>query len=164
MVDLGGREYEIEPCSAAQWLAVLLPNPLDLSEILPGMLSDAGEEELEEALMAGQVSEADMREACLEVISMASGRNWWWALNLVQSAATIWLQVYGQLISHGVRFDQLPLGAALDAMYASIAARMDKDQLRSFNSDLSRPPAGHVPELSENEEQESFLAFMNSAQ
>lgn len=164
MVDLGGREYEIQPRTGAQWLEVLLPNPLELGDILPGMLGEAEQEELEEALMAGTVSESDIREACYEVIALASGREWWWTLTLVQSATTVWLQIYGQLVAQGVRFDSLPLGAVLDAMYATIASRMSKEQLLSFNSELSKPPAGYAPELSREDEEAQFLALMNTMQ
>lgn len=162
VVDLGGREYEIQPRSGAQWLEVLLPNPFDPSDILPGMLGEAAEEELQEALMAGVVSETEIRDACYEVITMASGRDWWWALTLVQSAATVWLQIYGQLVAQGVRFDSLPLGAVLDALYATIVSRMNKEQLQSFNSELSRPPAGQAPELSPEDEEAQFLNLMNT--
>lgn len=161
-VDLGGREYEVPPRTGAQWLTVLLPSPLDLADILPGMLGDDDAEVLEEALMAGEVSEQDIKDSVFEVITLAAGRDWWWALNLIQSVATVWTQVYGQLVAQGVRFDQLPLGAVLDAMYATLAARMDKDRLRAFDSDLARPPVGHAPELTAEDEEAQFLAAMNS--
>ncbi len=159
-VDVGGETYRLEPRNSADWLAVLLQEEIDLADILPGMLDEEGEERLGEALIEGLVSTDEIRECALEIIGTASGRDHWWTLNLTRSVMEVWTQVYGQLISQGVRFDQLPLGAALDAMYAVVASRMDKERLRSFDADLSRPPAG-TP-LSEEDESDQFLAAMNA--
>lgn len=162
VVTLGGRDYHLRPALAAEWLPILLENPIDLSLILPGMAGEADDEALEEALLAGTVSAADIGEACQEVISMAAGREWWWATNLLASVAGAWMAIFGTLVAQGLDVTRLPLGAVLDAMYATCAARMDKQHLQDFNRQLNMPPAGITPTIDEDRESANFLALMNT--
>lgn len=160
-VTVGDADYRLVPASAAQWLVVLLEDPLDLAQILPGMIHEEDEEGLEEAMMEGRVSEAEIRDACWEIITACSGRDWWWAFNLVRTVSTVWMQVYGRLMAGGLDLEGLPLGAALDVMYAICIERMDREHRNTFDRELSRVPAGVEQQLDENAEEARFLALMN---
>lgn len=162
MVTLGGRDYYLRPALAGEWLAILLESPMDASLIIPGMAEDADEEALEEALLAGEVTVEDIEDACREVITIAAGRDWWWATNLVMSVATAWMVIYGSLVARGLDVQRLPLGAMLDAMYAECATRMDKQHLQDFDRQLNMPPAGVTPTIDEDREAANFVALMNS--
>jgi hypothetical protein len=162
-VTVGGRDYRLRSLHAADWLVILLGDPLDLSQILPGLLCDeAEEEELEAALLGGRVTEAEIREAALEVVSAVAGRPWWWVFNLLGAAATAWTALFGRLVAAGVDVQRLPLGAALDALYVMCTDGMKKEHREQFNRELERPPAGVEQELSAEEEEAQFLALMNS--
>lgn len=161
-VELGGREYQLRAALAVEWLPILMIDPLDLSAIIPGMVEQDVEEDLEDALIQGTVSLDEIEQVCREVISMAAGRDWWWALNLLASVAGAWMTIFGNLVARGMDVSRLPLGALLDAMYAECAARMDKDHLRDFDRQLNTPPIGLVPVINEDVEAANFVALMNS--
>lgn len=161
-VTLAGRDYVLRPAVAVEWLPILMADPLDLSAIIPGMVSGDDADELENALIEGRVELSEVEAACQEVISMAAGRDWWWACNLLASVAGVWMTIFGALVRQGVDVTRLPLGAVLDAMYAECAIRMDKPHLQDFDRQLNIAPAGVVPVIDEDREAMSFVALMNS--
>lgn len=140
-VEVAGQAYQVLPRSAAEWLIVLVENPLDPAAILPGMLADGDQGELEDALLSGQVSAQELHDVALEVIAAASGRDWWWTLRLVQTMVGSWLLIHGTLVAAGVDLSRMPLGAALDAIYVTCATRMDKEHRQAFDRELEMPPA-----------------------
>lgn len=163
MVELGDREYLIAARNAADWLPILLDDPFDASAVLPGMLSDSDAELLEEDLIDGGVTAQEVIDAALEVISLASGRSWWWTMRLLSYASASWLVLWGDLIARGIDVQRLPLGSVLDALYLTLASRLKEEMRKSLDRELETPPAGHAPALDEDKEAASFLALMNSA-
>jgi hypothetical protein len=159
---LGGRDYTLRPALAVEWLPILMTDPLDLSAIIPGMISEADADALEEALLDGTVKLAEVEQACQEVITMAAGREWWWACNLLATVAGVWMTIFGSLLRAGLDVQRLPLGALLDAMYMECASRMDKPHLQDFDRQLNIPPTGVVPVIDEDREAMNFVALMNS--
>lgn len=159
-VELGGGTYRVMPRMAGHWLTILVRNPMDAADILPAMVAEDQQEALEEALVAGAVSADEIHEAVLEVIADASGRPWWWTLRLVQAAVGSWAIIHGSLVAAGANLANMPLGAALDAIYVTCMTRMDKEHREAFDRDLEMPPARQ--EIDEQREAESFLALMNS--
>lgn len=159
-VTVAGRDYQLQALTGMQWLEILLEDPIDLSLILPGLLSGDEEEELEDAMLEGRLTEGEIRDSCWEIVGAVAGRDWWWAMNLIQSVAAAWMVIWGRLVVSGAHLDTMPLGAILDAMYAICIERMDKQRKESFDRDLERPPA--ATELNEETEQADFLALMNA--
>lgn len=165
IVELGGREYTIRAAYADEWLAILLADPLDLSDIIPGMMGEDDQSEFADATWDGRVSDSDIEEASLEIIREVSGRDWWWVLHLLWSAAGAWMVVYGKMVAQGVDPSRVPLGAFLDAMYLMCVQSMDRDQRSEFDRMLEKPPAGIVPEevIDEDAEAAAFLNMMNQS-
>lgn len=162
VVELGGREYPLRAALAVEWLPILMIDPMDLSAIIPGMVEGDLAGDLEDALIRGDVSLDEIEQVCRDVITMAAGREWWWACNLLASVAGAWMVIFGNLVAKGMDVSRMPLGALLDAMYAECAARMDKDHLRDFERQLNTPPIGLVPVINEDVEAANFVALMNS--
>lgn len=162
VVELGGDEYVVVAQPAGVWLPILLNDPFDAAEILPGMLSDEDQERLEVALMEGRVSAREVLDTALEVVALAAGRSWWWTLRLLSVASHSWLLTYGELVGRGLSVASMPLGAVLDALYLVVAPRGMKAEARvQFDRDLETPPPGHAPEIDEDREAANFLALMN---
>lgn len=161
-VDLGGREYALRPALAGEWLPILMMDPMDISAIIPGMLSSDEVDEFETTMIDGGVSLPEVEEVCREVITFAAGRDWWWACNLLASVSGVWMTIFGTLVRQGLDVGRLPLGAILDALYAECASRMDKAHLQDFDRQLNIPPAGVVPVIDEEREAMNFVALMNS--
>lgn len=163
IVTLGERDYTVKAAYADEWLAILLQEELDLSEIIPGMLAEDDASELADAVWRDGVADAEIEEVCLEIITEVSGRDWWWALHLLWSATGAWLVVYGRMISQGIDPTRIPLGAFLDAMYLVCVQNMDKDQRSEFDRMLEKPPPGVEFEDAVDVDAESaaFLNMMN---
>lgn len=163
IVELGGREYMVPAASAAEWLAVLLEDPFDLSSILPGMLAEDDQSALADAAWAGRVGDKELEDAALEIISEVTGRDWWWAMHLLWVAAGSWMIVYGRMVTQGINPTAIPIGAFLDALYLTCTQGMDKEQRSAFDRDLEKPPPGVSPEEAIDEEAEaaSFLGMLN---
>lgn len=163
IVSLGGREYTLRPATAEEWLSILLEPDIDLSDILPGMLDDEDQSDLEETVFAGQVTEEELTGTALEVLTEAAGRDWWWALKLITFATGAWSVIYGRLLTQGIDPAKLTLGAFLDAMYLTCVQNMSKENRSSFDRELEAPPPGVAIEEAINEEAESasFLSMMN---
>ncbi len=161
-VTLGGREYVLRPALAVEWLPILMVDPMDLSAIIPGMVSNGDADELENALIEGLVELSEIEAVCQEVITMAAGRDWWWACNLLASVAGVWMTIFGALTRQGVDVARLPLGALLDALDEECLSRMDKQHRQDFDRQLNIPPAGVVPDIDEDREAMTFVALMNS--
>lgn len=161
-VTLGGRDYVLRPALALEWLPILMTNPMDIAAIIPGMLTFEDASDLDASLIEGAVELSEVEAVCQEVITMAAGRDWWWACNLLASVAGVWMTIHGALVRHGVDMARLPLGAVLDAMYEECVSRMDKTHRQDFDRQLNIPPAGVVPVIDEDREAMSFVALMNS--
>lgn len=162
---LGGQDYTVRSAYAAEWLAILLEDPFDLSSVLPGMLTEDDQSTLADAAWAGEVSEDELDEAGLEIIAAVTGRDWWWVMHLLWVAAGSWMVVYGKMVSQGVDPTRIPLGAFLDAMYLTCTQHMDKEQRSTFDRMLENPPANVAPEdaIDEDAESAAFLSMMNQS-
>lgn len=164
IVSLGGEEYRVRAAYAAEWLGVLLSqDDLDLGDVLPGMLTDEDQDRMTDAAWDGVISEKEIHEAALEVITEVSGRDWWWTLHLLWSVAGAWLVVYGRMVAAGIDPTRIPLGAFLDAMYMTSVQNMDKQQRSEFDRMLEKPPPGVEFEEAVDVDAESaaFLNMMN---
>lgn len=164
VVTLGDEEYRVRAACAAEWLGVLLSQEdLDLSDVLPGMLTDEDQQRMTDDAWDGAFSDEEVNQAALDVITEVSGRDWWWTLHLLWSVAGAWLVVYGRMVAQGIDPTRIPLGAFLDAMYMTSVQNMDKQQRSEFDRMLEQPPPGIEFEEAVDVDAEStaFLNMMN---
>jgi hypothetical protein len=132
-IDLGGRTFDVPALPASGWFPVLLEgNPL----LVLDMIED---ESLDDMLLSGQVPPDELVEILLVTIEQAAGREFHAAFVLAQVAAVQWAAISGVLTERGFRWDQAPLGAALDAIYAIVVKGLDKEALARFQSLLDTP-------------------------
>lgn len=160
-VEIGGTGYLVAGRDAAEWLKVLLDDPLDLAAVLPGMLSDDDQDTLEELLLGGQVAAKDVQEAALHLIGVASGREYWWTLRLLGAIRVHWVRLFGPLVASGMRLRGLPFGSFLDAIYHEATNNMKPEARRELDRELETPPPGEELEVDEDQEASNFLALMN---
>lgn len=138
-LDLGGHTYVVPPLPAAGWFPVLLEgNPLLVLE----MIEDGPEDDvLDVMILSGQVGAEELVETLTLSIEQAAGRSFHAAYVLAQVAALQWSAVAGILAERGFDWEGKPLGAALDAIYAVVCQRLDKDGLAKFQQLLDNPMA-----------------------
>lgn len=130
-LELGGRTFDVPALPAADWWPVLISG--DLSQILDFVVSTPGDPlDLDELLLTGEVTQDQLAQALTDAVEETSGRPLHAALVLASLAAMHWASINGALVLRGFRWDQQPLGAALDAIYAEVTGRLKKEQLDEF--------------------------------
>ena len=144
-VTLGGHEFEIPALPAVDWWPVLTSvNPRRVLDLL------TSSHDLDEMILDGEVTSAEVTEACVDAIEEATGRSLHVALVLALAADGNWPTIGGHLAQIGFRWDQQPIGAALDAIYAVIIGNLPEDARAKFegvleNESLTQPGKKRTP-------------------
>lgn len=133
-VDLGGRVLRVPPTPAADWMPALMS--LDLWKVLE--LAD--DFDVDELLIDGDVTVAEVSDALLKVVEAAAGRSTWAAMALIHAATSNWKVVGAEMMRFAPRFDEMPLGSALDMIYATLSRCMDEKSLKKFDIVLANAP------------------------
>lgn len=125
-IELGGRTYDVPALPAVDWWPVLSnANPLDVLDLIEG-------NNLDDRLMEGELDHAGLVDGLREAVEESAGRSFHATVVLVMVANSQWPIVSGQLIRNGFRWEGQPLGAALDAIYATIVEVLDKENREKF--------------------------------
>jgi hypothetical protein len=134
-LELGGRTFDVPALPAADWWPVLVSG--DLGQILDFVVSSPDDPaNLDDLLLTGRIDPGDLGEALTDAIETTAGRSLHSALVLAYVARTQWSSINGAMVTRGFRWDVQPLGAALDAIYAEVTSRLNKDDLTSFLATL----------------------------
>lgn len=133
-IEVGSHLVRIPPVSAADWMPCLMR--MDVM----GILDLAEGVDVDEALIDGEISADEVRDAAVKLLESASGRSAWTTMALVALATRYWGTIGADLMRAMVRFDQIPLGAALDAIYGSLSKGLDDKALKRLNNTLERAP------------------------
>lgn len=154
-LDLGGETFEIPALPAADWVPILMSGRLlDVLDLVDDP------DRVDRVMVRGDIEPDQIRDAIRSVVEQVSGRDAHTAMVIVQSAALRWEVIGGDLVRSGVRFDQIPLGAALDAIHASIMAHLKPEDREKFQSALRPPEQGDQPSHSERKRAESQFTEM----
>lgn len=162
-VVLGGREFLLGARPAADWLECIFDGTA--YQIIPGWIEDARDRHwINEQALDGIITEDEIDEVTKEAISVAAGRPYWWAFNLLATTgrdALSWSSIHGSLALHGIHADEVSLGFWLDALYASLLEKMhEQNEKTSLDTHLETPPAGTA--FDEESEGAAFMALMNT--
>lgn len=162
VVRLGDRDYVIPPRPAIDWLEVLLTN--NAVAVIPAWFATDDRHAFYVAAMADEFDNDDLDAATSDAITVAAGRPWWLAANLVTLAAAdhhTWAMLHGRLVLAGLDSRDAPLGAWLDGLYAGILeGQQDPDSRRRFETAIETPPEG--VDIDEESESAAFLALAGS--
>jgi hypothetical protein len=149
-VELGGREFDIPALPAVDWWPVLVSG--EISRILD-LLTPADTDQsadLDEMILDGTVSRADLSEAVSDAVEEATGRSFHVAFVLATVATSAWPMVGGQMAREGFRWDVQPIGAALDVIHNIVVGSLEKDNREKFltmleNETVSMPGKKRTP-------------------
>jgi hypothetical protein len=126
-VELGGREYEIPALPAADWWPVIAGGDLMSVTDLFTKLDD-----FDEMLLDGTIDGAELGRVLTETVEQIAGRSLHVTYVLATVAGTQWPVVGGQLAQDGFRWDVMPIGAALDAIYSLIVNGLEDENRKKF--------------------------------
>jgi hypothetical protein len=159
-ITLAGEEYLLPDRPAADWLSCLIGN--GFREIIPGWMSPEDESRILNLLFDDKISPKEIDDATYDAMSVAAGRDWWWAMKLITYASMDvhhWSRVNGRLILAGLDPRQISLAAWVDAVYAVHIEHMtDQDEYTKFKADIDMPPSPEY--LNEEEEAEAFMSML----
>lgn len=161
---IGGKAYRIPALPAADWLEILLPEQISLWSIVPGFLEPEAEEDVVDLMIDGEYTRDDLEQLVWELVSIASGRDWWTVLYLLGNAKhdqNVGI-VKGKLASNGVDASKISLAAWLDAVYVIFAEHMNAEDRQKFNLSLLRPPPGIKQVIDREVQRRNFAALMAS--
>lgn len=159
-VELAGQTLEIPALPAADWLAVLARQPVDLEDVFPG-LAPGGFELVDELLYTDLLDVESLQRLILEIISTVTGRPWWIAMRLISNSVHNWGIVGSKLILAGVDAGHVSLSAWLDAAFMIIVEGTPEDKLTMFYSQLEFPPPGFEPQEEIATDRQAFLDAMS---
>lgn len=131
-VELGGREFEIPALPAVDWWPFIADG--DPSVLLDLLKSDdpIDDADLDSMILDGTITANELRSVLVEAIEEATGRSLHVSLVLATVATMNWPVVGGALARRGFRWDVLPIGAALDAIYAVVIEGMEEKNRDKF--------------------------------
>lgn len=130
-LELGGRTYDVPALPASSWWPVLVSG--DLAQILDFVVSTPEDPfNLDDLLLGGTLKREDLGDALLDAVETAAGRSFHAAFVLATVASSQWSALNGALVRRGFRWDEQPLGAALDALYVEITSRLEEKNLEKF--------------------------------
>lgn len=130
-LELGGRTYEVPALPAVDWWPVLVS--AEISRILDFIESSPEDPfNLDDLLLEGAFTTAELTQALTDALEEAAGRSFHAAFVLATVATTQWAAINGAMVQGGFRWDEQPLGAALDAIYAVVTSRLNEDALKKF--------------------------------
>lgn len=130
---LGGRVLRVPALPASDWLPVLMTG--DLMSVV-GLLEDF---DLAGGLTDDLFTVAELRDVLVEIVEAACGRPVAAALGIAGAAGQRWDVIGADLARVGVRFDQISIGAGLDAIYGSVCRALDEKGLAEFNRVIQLP-------------------------
>jgi hypothetical protein len=132
-LELGGRTFDVPALPAADWWPVLTSR--DPSLILDFVVSTPDDPaNLDDLLLAGEVDQDELGQALIDAMEAAAGRSLHVSMVLATVAEMHWASINGALVRRGFRWEEQPLGAALDAIYAEVTARLDEEALGKFEA------------------------------
>jgi hypothetical protein len=164
-VELAGRRWLIPAVDASVWLRILLAEDLDVEEIFPGLCGPDVIVEVNQLIIEGSITMAEMQDTMFDVIEAASGRRWWITLRLCRTLRSTWDRVGGELASRGVTPFGVSLSYWLDGAYATflrLLADGDPKNAGRFAQQLVQPPPGLAKaNFDQDAAAASFRAAMN---
>lgn len=160
-VTIGGEEYRMPGRPAADWLRMMLSGEYSL--IMPAWLDEQDASDVLARLMNDEFPIAEMDQVVYDVISVAAGRPWWWAMQLIMYASSDihhWSRINGRLVLAGIKVGKISLAAWVDAVYALHVENMEPgEEYDKFKAAIDTPPTADL--LDEEEEAEAFLSMMS---
>jgi hypothetical protein len=157
-VECLGRHWELAPSAAHEWIGAIGFDPDTLAGVFPGAVADEDLDDMWGRIRAdpqrqrpsGDSSLGDeLRDCARTSVGLASGRDWWWSVNLTRKALSMWPYINGLLLLQGIDAEKMRFAQWLDACFMLLWKDADEGARRALDLELNLPPAGvHAPKAS----------------
>lgn len=155
-VVIGDDTYRFGKHSASDWLLALLETEDGLGGLV-NLLEEGEEGRLDEAILAGRLTDVEILQGFKQALTEVCGRPWWQAMKLLGLLLADWHAVFG-IIRGSVDPDKVSLAAFLDVGFAALLRDREKQILVNH---LETPPPGVEVELDEEKSEQVFLSMLN---
>lgn len=145
---------------AADWLAVLMSDSLDVEAVLLTHSEPEDRNTIYEALFDETLTDKQLTDICLDIISLVCGRPWWVAMRLIATAKASWPVLGGGMLQRGIDAERLSISGWLDVLLLTTLEAMKPDAVTMFSLKLEQPPPGiEVPAESMEMSADAFMAM-----
>lgn len=155
VLDLKGVEVEVPALTAAQWLNIFMSKSPDMNDLLD-LIPD-----LDELLITEKIDIDDVNALTMEMITVASGRDWWITLRLLGVAAMHWDNIGYRMITK-IDANQASFAAWMLVLQSTLIDTMEPDSVPMFIAQVQMPPPGVAQEEARTQHKEltarEFLA------
>lgn len=153
--------FKIPPLPANMWLIAIYESWGSFERIID-LLKYDDRTRLEDAVLEGRLEEGQLYVAVTEAITVAAGRPWWQAINLLDLLRGDWSRLHGKTLK-GFDPARFSLAAYLDRAYSAVIELTDEKSRQKVDGFIETPSPGMKIELNEAQEGETFLAMLNSS-
>ena|SRR5688572_16200348 len=152
------RRWVLEAGSAYDWLGAAAVDLDHLSGIFPGLVADDRLDDLWDLSVAGDFGKR-CALAARAAYGRASGKDWWWALNLTRKILGGWSVINGVMVREGIRATDTGFADYCDALYSLMWQNgKDEDRMR-LDIELAMLPAGVRVRQSSAQKKAMLAAF-----
>lgn len=169
IITLSGQDYTIPALPALDWLLVMMAEEVDVLGVIPGLLVPEDRALVEDRISQEEITWDEVNDTALEAMTVASGRDWWFAIRFLAVARVGWDVIGGQMARSGIDATKISLAAWIDAAYhiareAIGSGKEGQQNLVRFTSELEAPPPGMGAAFDEEFEAAAFEQAVRMAQ
>lgn len=135
------RVWMLQGSTAHDWMGAILTDPESLAGVFPGMCADEDLEALLELSFTEDFS-ARCTNTARVAVGRGAGRDWWWALNLVNKIFSGFPHVNGVMRREGIAIKNIDFPDYLDAVYSLLWERGDEEGRLKLDLELQLLPKG----------------------
>lgn len=158
VVYIAGRFYEVPAEPASLWVAQLAGEEGIVGVL--NLLDDTDLETINDDILLGELNLTELNTVLTELVTLVSGRPWWFTMRLIHAAQDSWDAIGGYLALKGIRADQLSFQAWMDALLATVLRHIQPDKHVSWLARMKAPPVGTKVVFDEKREEDLFRAQM----
>ncbi len=154
-----GRGWTLPLDCAYRWLGAVGFDLENLSGVFPGSIGDDDVDAMYHLALSDPDIKRRWVNAARVAVGRASGRDWWWTVNLCRKVISGWAYINGCLLLSGVSARNMTFGDWLDACYMLLWRPGDENARIKLDIELSVPPSGVVVRQTKQQKQQMLAAF-----
>lgn len=154
-VDYLGKSYTVPAMTASQWLAILWETDFSPDDIFPRLVN--ADDDVIDAIVLDGVTPKEVFDVAMEILEIASGYRWWFAVRAAAMLKASWFRVGGFAMFNPAT---ISLGLFLTSMLGQCIEHMEPKKAVELIEALNEVPDGYEGPTEEFADGAAFLAAM----